>query len=68
MAAEEIMLIVNKIEGHTVQDQSLDPNVLAAPANTDFKVEKVFHLIAKFGMGHVIVWQNDTNFMAILDQ
>ena len=46
------MLIVNKIEGHTVQDQSLDPNVLATPANTDFKVEKVFHLVAIDGSCH----------------
>ena len=68
MAAEEIMLIVNKIEGHTVQDQPLDSNILTSPTNTDFKVEKVFHLIAKFGMGHVIVRQNNTNFMASLDQ
>ena len=55
MTTEEIILAVNKVEGHTVQNCFLNPTVLSAPTNTHLKMKNIFNLISKFSLYHIIV-------------
>ena len=62
------MLIVNKVEVDAFQLNLFDTDVFSTPTDTDFKGEEVFNLITKFSIRHVIVRQNDSDFMASFDQ
>ena len=62
------MLIVDKVEADTFQLNLFDADILPTPADTDFKGEEVFNLITKFSIRHVIIWQNNPNFMTSFDQ
>ena len=68
MASEEIMLIINEIEGHTVQDQALNPDILTSPTNTDLKVEEILYLIAEFSIRHIIIRKNNTNLVTMFNK
>ena len=55
MTTEEIILIINEVEGYPIQDRFLNTTVLSTPSYTNFKVENILNLVSKLCFYHIII-------------
>ena len=64
----EILLIINEVESHTIANDFLDADILTTPTNICIEEAKVFNLIAKLSRYHIIIWENNGNFVTIFNK
>ena len=67
-APEEILLIVQEIEGDPIPDQLSDPDILMAPAHIGIVVSLIGDLIAEPGIHQVIIGKNDNDLIPLFRQ